>query len=72
MPGAFEQPPWSAGDARGMGNTQDSYTTPLLSQSSIHLAEDRVWLSCTLILALRGRGGPGSPVRPVADGAPRK
>jgi hypothetical protein len=31
-----------------------------------------VWLSCTLILAFRERGGPGSPVRPVADGAPRK
>ncbi|WP_275425002.1 hypothetical protein [Archangium violaceum] len=34
------------------------------------LAEDEVWLACTLILALRERGGSGSPVRPVAYGVP--
>jgi len=34
------------------------------------LAKDRVWLSCTLILPLRSKGGSGSPVRPVAIGAP--
>jgi kynurenine formamidase len=53
----------------------------LLSQAGIHLAEnvrlkdmaeDRVWLSCTVILALRERGGSGSPVRPVAYGPSRK
>ncbi len=51
----------------------------LLSQAGIHIAEnmklaelakDRVWLSCTLILSLREQGGSGSPVRPVAYGAP--
>ncbi len=34
------------------------------------LAEDQVWLSCTIILPLRVEGGTGSPVRPVAIGAP--
>lgn len=34
------------------------------------LARDRVWTSCTMILPLRSRGGSGSPVRPVAIGAP--
>jgi kynurenine formamidase len=34
------------------------------------MARDRVWLSCTMILPLRTRGGSGSPVRPVAIGAP--
>jgi kynurenine formamidase len=34
------------------------------------LARDRVWLSCTMILPLRTLGGSGSPVRPVAIGAP--
>ena len=50
-----------------------------LTQSGIHniqnanlgaLARDRVWTSCTMILPLRSRGGSGSPVRPVAIGAP--
>jgi hypothetical protein len=74
MPGAFEQVPWPAGDERGMGNPQGASTAPcgLRSQSGIHLAEDRVWLSSTPILALGERGGSGSPVRPVAYGAPRK
>jgi kynurenine formamidase len=35
------------------------------------LAADRVWTSCTMILPLRSRGASGSPVRPVAIGAPR-
>jgi kynurenine formamidase len=34
------------------------------------LAADKVWLSCTMILALRTQGASGSPVRPVAIGAP--
>ncbi len=34
------------------------------------IARDRVWLSCTMILPLRSAGGSGSPVRPVAIGAP--
>ena len=50
-----------------------------LTQSGIHniqnanlgaLARDRVWTSCTMILPLRSKGGAGSPVRPVAIGAP--
>jgi kynurenine formamidase len=51
-----------------------------LTQSGIHqiqnahlaeLAADRVWTSCTIILPLREQGGSGSPVRPVAIGAPQ-
>ena len=34
------------------------------------LAEDKVWLSCTIILPLRSQGGAGSPVRPIAIGTP--
>ena len=34
------------------------------------LAQDKVWLSCTIILPLRAQGNAGSPVRPVAIGAP--
>lgn len=34
------------------------------------LARDRVWLSCTIILPLRVRGGCGSLVRPIAIGRP--
>ena len=34
------------------------------------LARDRVWISCTIILPLRVRGGGGSLVRPVAIGVP--
>jgi kynurenine formamidase len=34
------------------------------------LARDKVWLSCTIILPLRSKGGSGSPVRPVSIGAP--
>ena len=36
------------------------------------LARDKVWVSCTMILPLRTQGGSGSPVRPVAIGAPGK
>ncbi len=36
------------------------------------LAGDKVWLSCTMVLPLRIEGGSGSPVRPVAIGAPAK
>jgi len=50
-----------------------------LTQTGIHniqnakldtLAADKVWTSCTMILPLRSRGHAGSPVRPVAIGAP--
>ena len=50
-----------------------------LTQSGIHqiqnanlgaLARDKVWTSCTMVLPLRSKGGSGSPVRPVAIGAP--
>jgi len=50
-----------------------------LSQAGIHniqnanlgaLAKDKVWLSCTMILPLITQGAAGSPVRPVAIGAP--
>lgn len=34
------------------------------------MAADKVWTSCTVILPLRTRGSSGSPVRPVAIGAP--
>ena len=34
------------------------------------LAKDKVWLSCTMILPLMTQGASGSPVRPVAIGAP--
>jgi kynurenine formamidase len=33
------------------------------------LANDKVWVSCTMILPLRAQGNAGSPVRPVARGA---
>ncbi len=34
------------------------------------LARDKVWTSCTIILPLRAKGHSGSPVRPIAIGAP--
>jgi kynurenine formamidase len=52
-----------------------------LAKSGIHqiqnanlsaLAKDKVWTSCTLILPLRSKGHSGSPVRPVAIGAPNQ
>ncbi len=52
-----------------------------LTQSGIHqiqnanvaaMARDKVWTSCTIILPLRSKGGAGSPVRPVAIGAPNQ
>lgn len=50
-----------------------------LTQAGIHqiqnarlsqLANDKVWTSCTIVLPLLSRGHSGSPVRPVAIGAP--
>jgi kynurenine formamidase len=50
-----------------------------LTHSGIHqiqnanladLAKDKVWTSCTMIFPLREYGHAGSPVRPVAIGAP--
>ncbi|SLN50225.1 cyclase family protein [Oceanibacterium hippocampi] len=35
------------------------------------LAADKVWTSCVMILPLRSEGASGSPVRPVAIGAPK-
>ena len=44
-----------------------------IQNSRLHeIAEDGVWLSCTMILPLRIEGGSGSPVRPVAIGAPKQ
>lgn len=51
-----------------------------LTQSGIHqiqnahleeMAKDKVWTSCTIILPLLEKGASGSPVRPVAIGAPQ-
>ncbi|HZN86484.1 MAG TPA: cyclase family protein [Burkholderiales bacterium] len=51
----------------------------MLTQMGIHhienakldeLARDKVWTSCTIVLPLRDKGAAGSPVRPVAIGAP--
>lgn len=51
-----------------------------MSQAGIHLlenvrltamAQDKTWLSCTLVLALKEHGGSGSAIRPVAYGPPR-
>jgi kynurenine formamidase len=36
------------------------------------IAKDNLWTSCTIILPLRSRGHAGSPVRPVAIGAPNQ
>jgi len=53
----------------------------MLTQAGIHLIEnakldelanDRVWLACTMILPLREKGAAGSAVRPVAIGASPK
>jgi kynurenine formamidase len=50
-----------------------------LTQSGIHqiqnahledMAADKVWTACTIILPLPVQGGSGSPVRPIAFGAP--
>jgi kynurenine formamidase len=52
-----------------------------LTQAGIHqiqnahlseLSADRVWTSCTIVLPLREQGASGSPVRPVAIGAPHE
>lgn len=65
------------------GDTPTELPSPVhhhnLTQAGIHniqnanlaaLAEDRVWISCTMILPLRVKGGSGSPVRPIAIGVP--
>jgi kynurenine formamidase len=53
----------------------------MLTQMGIHhvenakldeLARDKVWTSCTMLLPLRDKGAAGSPVRPIAIGAPAK
>jgi kynurenine formamidase len=36
------------------------------------LARDQVATSCTIVLPLREKGASGSPIRPVAIGAPRE
>jgi len=40
--------------------------------SLAQMAADKVWTSCTIILPLRTQGSAGSPVRPVAIGAPQR
>jgi len=71
------QAPPPAGTPPGLPFYNHHY---LLTQAGIHLIEnmrlakmttDKTWLSCTLILALREKGGSGSPIRPVAYGAPQ-
>ena len=51
----------------------------MLTQKGIHhienakldeLGDDKVWVSCTMVLPLREKGGAGSAVRPVAIGVP--
>ena len=51
----------------------------MLTQMGIHhienakldeLARDKVWTSCTMVLAMREKGSAGSPVRPVSIGVP--
>ena len=51
----------------------------MLTQMGIHhienakldeLARDKVWTSCTLVLPMLEKGSAGSPIRPVAIGAP--
>ena len=51
----------------------------MLTQMGIHhlenvrlgeIADAGVWTSCTMILPLRDNGAAGSPIRPVAIGAP--
>jgi kynurenine formamidase len=53
----------------------------MLTQMGIHhienakldeLARDKVWTSCTMVLALREKGSAGSAIRPVAIGVPGK
>jgi kynurenine formamidase len=53
----------------------------MLTQMGIHhientkldeLARDRVWTSCTMVLAMREKGSAGSPIRPVSIGVPGK
>jgi kynurenine formamidase len=72
-----EAPP-AAGYPRGLPFAVHHHC---LVQAGIHqiqnakldeLARDGVWLSCTVILPLRVRGGCGSLVRPIAIGAPSR
>ena len=53
----------------------------MLSQAGIHhiehanlgeMARDKVWTSCTMVLALREKGAAGSPIRPVSIGVPNR
>ncbi|HEX8820621.1 MAG TPA: cyclase family protein [Archangium sp.] len=71
------QAPPPAGTPPGLPFFSHHYA---LSQVGVHLIEnmrlakmatDKVWLSCTMVLALRERGGSGSPIRPVAYGSPQ-
>jgi kynurenine formamidase len=51
----------------------------LITQTGVHLlenlkldelAKDKVWTSCAMVLPLLEKGASGSPIRPVAIGAP--
>jgi kynurenine formamidase len=74
-----------AGNAGPPAGTPPGMVFPIhhyfLTQAGIHLLEnikldelarDRVSTSCTIILPLREKGASGSPIRPVAIGAPRE
>ena len=75
--GIYGKAPPPEGSPKGLPFVIHHYN---LTQSGIHqiqnanlkaLARDKVWTSCTMILPLRSKGGSGSPVRPVAIGAPQ-
>ena len=74
-----------AGNAGPPAGTPAGMAFPIhhyfLTQAGIHLLEnikldelarDRVATSCTIVLPLREKGASGSPIRPVAIGAPRE
>lgn len=69
------------GGAEPPNGTPPGMSTPVhhhnLTQAGIHniqnanlsrLAEDKVWLSCTIIVPLSVQGGSTSPIRPIAVG----
>ena len=74
-----------AGKAGPPAGTPSGMAFPIhpyfLTQAGIHLLENikldelarnRVSTSCTIVLPLREKGASGSPIRPVAIGAPRE
>jgi kynurenine formamidase len=51
-------------------NLVESGILQMQNMRLIDLAQDRVWISCTVILPLRLAGCSGSPVRPISIGKP--